>query len=346
MIQVMATRRRGFTLVELLIVVAIIGLLLALLMPAVQMAREAGRRISCTSNLRQLGTASHSFYESRGHFPTGAEAKRYSTMINNVLIETANPFTFYRWSSLAHLTPYLEQTVAYNTLNLKLPLYGPNLLVMPENVAGAKLIVPLFLCPSDRSEVVSEGFGPTNYAACAGSGAGGGSPLDADGIFYVNSATRTSDILDGTSHTAFMSESTLGDGPESSTDATQMEMDTAYKFVQSAPLDETKCATAKRYNVSNRRGFAWASGELRCALYNHYYPPNYAGFDCIGVRMDGGLDVVYTPYGWRAARSRHPGGVNVLFADGSVRFARNEVDMAVWTAASTRRGREAVADIE
>ena len=331
--------RRGFTIVELLVVIAILGLLLALLMPAVQMAREAGRRMSCTSNLRQLGTASHSFYEARGHFPTGAEAKQYSDM-------TANPYTFYRWSALAHLTPYLEQTVAYNTLRLRLPLYGPNLLVTPENAAGVKLIVPLFLCPSDRGEVVAEGFGPTNYAACVGSGQGGGSPLDADGVFYVNSATRTSDITDGTSHTAFMSESTLGNGPESTNDATQVESDTAYKFVQSAPLTESRCADARRFNVTSRRGFAWVSGELRCALYNHYYPPNYAGFDCIGVLMSGGPEVAYTPYGWRAARSRHPGGVNVLFADGSVRFARNEIDMAVWTAASTRRGREAVADIE
>ena len=331
--------RRGFTIVELLVVIAILGLLLALLMPAVQMAREAGRRMSCASNLRQLGTASHSFYEARGHFPTGAEAKQYPAV-------PANPYTFYRWSALAHLTPYLEQTVAYNTLQLKLPLYGPNLSVTPENLAGVALVVPLFLCPSDRGEVVGDGFGPTNYAACTGSGLGGGSPLDADGVFYVNSATRTADIPDGTSHTAFMSESTLGDGPESTSDPTLVEVDTAYKFSMIAPLTDALCANARRWNVTNRRGFAWASGELRCALYNHYYPPNYAGFDCIGVRLSGGPEVVYTPYGWRAARSRHPSGVNVLFADGSVRFARNEIDLAVWTAAATRRGRESVADIE
>ncbi|MBX9791083.1 MAG: DUF1559 domain-containing protein [Pirellulales bacterium] len=331
--------RRAFTIVELLVVIAIIGILLALLMPAVQFAREAGRRMSCTNNLRQLGVAAHSFYEARGHYPMGAEARQYSAV-------PANPFTFYRWSALAQLTPYLEQTAAHNALKLDLPLYGPNLQVTPENRIGVALVVSLFLCPSDRGEVVADGFGPTNYAACAGTGNGGGSPLEADGVFYVNSETRTADIVDGTSHTAMMSESTLGDGPESTTDATLVSVETAYKFSQTAPLTDTLCASARRYNVTNRRGFAWASGELRCALYNHYYPPNHAGFDCIGVRLSGGPEFVYTPYGWRAARSRHPGGVNVLFADGSVRFARNEIDMTVWLATATRRGREAVPEIE
>jgi prepilin-type N-terminal cleavage/methylation domain-containing protein/prepilin-type processing-associated H-X9-DG protein len=331
--------RRGFTIVELLVVIAIIGILLALLMPAVQMARETGRRLNCGSHLRQLGTAAQNFYSARGHFPTGAESRQYPGV-------PGNPHTFYRWSALAHLTPYLEQTAAHHALNLELPLYGPNLLVTPENAVGVSLVIPLFLCPSDRGEAVGEGFGPTNYAACAGTGIGGGSPLDADGVFYVNSETRTADIVDGTSHTTMMSESTLGDGPESTSDATLVNVDTAYKFSMIAPVTDALCASAKRWNVTNRRGFAWASGELRCALYNHYYPPNHAGFDCIGVRLSGGPDVVYTPYGWRAARSRHPGGVNVLFADGSVRFARNEIDLAVWSAAATRRGREALPEIE
>ncbi|MGD9648621.1 MAG: DUF1559 domain-containing protein [Pirellulales bacterium] len=331
--------RRGFTIVELLVVIAIIAILVALLMPAIQMARETGRRLSCASHLRQLGTAAQNFYSDRGHFPTGAESRQFSAV-------PGNPHTFYRWSALAHLTPFLEQTAAHNALRLELPLYGPNLLVTPENATGVALVIPLFLCPSDRGEVVGEGFGPTNYAACTGSGSGGGSPLDADGIFYVNSETRTADIVDGTSHTAMMSESTLGDGPESTADPTLVNVETAYKFSTVAPVTDAMCANARRWNVTNRRGFAWASGELRCALYNHYYPPNHADFDCIGVRLSGGPEVVYTPYGWRAARSRHPGGVNVLFADGSVRFARNEVDMAVWRGASTRRAREAVVEIE
>ncbi len=90
--------------------------------------------------------------------------------------------------------------------------------------------------------------------------------------------------------------------------------------------------------MSDPRGFSWADGEFRCGLYNHYYPPNSPTPDCLGV-VSGGLPPVrYTPYGWRTARSRHTGGVNMLYADGSVRFIDDGVSLSVWQAVSTRSG--------
>ena len=82
------------------------------------------------------------------------------------------------------------------------------------------------------------------------------------------------------------------------------------------------------------------SGEYRCALYNHYYLPNQPIFDCIAAKTDGGKELEFTPFGWRAARSRHLGGVNLLVADGSVQWIDNGVEPAVWLAWSTRKGDE------
>jgi prepilin-type N-terminal cleavage/methylation domain-containing protein/prepilin-type processing-associated H-X9-DG protein len=322
-------KRRGFTLVELLIVIAIIGVLVSLLLPAVQASRAAASRNACANNLRQVGLAAQNHVAARGYFPSGSVAKEFP----------AQPFTawtFYRWSALAELTPYLENTAAYNSLNLSVPLYGADLQVRPENVAGVKIFVREFLCPSDLERAVSENFGPTNYAMCAGSGIGGGTPRDTDGVFFMNSQTTPAKITDGLSKTALISESTLGQPQQSNRDPR-----TDYKFVFASPLSDVICGATNQWNMSDPRGFAWVNGEFRCGLYNHYMTPNSATFDCMGVQLGGGVKLQFTPYGWRAARSNHPGGVNVALADGSLRFVGDEVDAVVWTALSTIAGGEA-----
>ncbi len=325
-------RAAGFSLVELLVVIAIIGILIALLLPAVQAAREASRRSSCQNNLRQIGVALHNFEQTFKKLPTGSDSKPYPD-------NPANAHTFYRWSTLAYLAPYLEQGAAFDQLDLKLPLYN-NFAVTPQNVAGAAKVIPTFLCPSDSDTPVAKNFGPTCYAACAGTGVGGGSPFDADGVFFVNSELRLARITDGTSHTVAFSESVLGSGKENHSDPLLVDHQTMYAFVFTTPLTEAACSSATKWNVTNRRGFAWVNGEYRCALYNHYLPPNVKRCDCIANRITGGLDVRYAPYGWRAARSRHPGGVNVLLVDGSGHFAADTIDLAVWQALATRDGGE------
>lgn len=109
--------RNAFTLVELLVVIAIMGILVALLLPAVQAAREAARRMSCSNNLKQIGLALHHFHDSRREFPAGSPSKTCQGY-------EGIPARQYRWGPLAMLTPYLEQCNVYNPLNLAVPLYG------------------------------------------------------------------------------------------------------------------------------------------------------------------------------------------------------------------------------
>src|SRR5262245_28259531 len=174
---------RGFTLVELLVVIAIIGTLIALLLPAVQGSRESSRRTQCANNIRQLGLAMQSCESSLKRFPPGSDSKPYDPF-------PLHPHTFYRWSTLAHLTPYMEQSAVHNALRLDLPLYDPTYAVTAENKPAVSQILGEFLCPSDRGQRLHKDFGPTNYAACSGSGNNGGSPHNADGVFFVNSKVR------------------------------------------------------------------------------------------------------------------------------------------------------------
>ena len=329
-------RRRGLTLIEVLIVCAILGVLMAALLPAVQAAREAARRSNCGNNMRQIGLAAVAFEAARGTFPVGSESRPWPA-------QPRHPHQFYRWSGLAHASPFFEASELIGDLDLTVPLYGTGFQVMPQNRAVVARIVPLFLCPSDSRTIASAGFGPTNYALCAGSGAGGGTPFDADGMCFVNSRVRARGVTDGLSKTVLASESVLGTGPLASDDRAAQSTQGSYAFVTEVPLTTAICAAANSWNYLNQRGFSWANGEYRSAVYSHWLQPNAATMDCIANdTSSANIARTLAVWGWRAARSRHVGGVNVALADGAVRFVEDGVDAAVWSAAATRAGGEAL----
>jgi prepilin-type N-terminal cleavage/methylation domain-containing protein/prepilin-type processing-associated H-X9-DG protein len=341
-------RRRGaFTLVELLVVIAIIGILIALLLPAVQKVRESANRTQCLNNMKQIGIALHHYHDGQGSFPPSMRSAKF----------------FDQWSALAFLNPYLEQTNIFSAMDLTTPMFQQDMtstdgFSVPQgnvppplgNPFAVQQVVKLFLCPSDRAEPVAfnrykiPSWGPTNYCVCTGTGLkGGGSSNNTDGIFFAGSTTRFSDIVDGTSNTIALSESVLGRGQAGFAVPKPPKVDvfTTYvsvPFPTLGPLMDSNCQNAPNINYVDLRGFQWASGEVRCASYNHYYTPNSTTPDCTGIDFD------FSDLGWKAARSRHPSGVNVLLADGSGRFVENSISLTTWRSLATRNGGEVVGD--
>ncbi len=160
---------------------------------------------------------------------------------------------------------------------------------------------------------------------------------------FANSRVRIGDITDGTSTTACMSESVLGDGTQSvfsSTPPGPPLTTYGYLLTFQSSLDDTSCASPSAFNYADLRQFLWYSGEMRNTAYNHYYLPNSKNYDCITNAAALG----YTAIGWKAARSKHTGGAHLLLCDGSVRFAADSVNGVLWRSLGTRNGSEVIGD--
>lgn len=336
--------RPGFTLIELLVVTAIIGVLIGLLVPAVQKVREAAARTECANNLKQLGLAVHNFEGGFHRLPAAFRAEVPAAF-------AGMPGYFFAWSAFAELNPYLEQTAIHSSMDLSLPIWmPPTYNISGPNQFAVGHTVSLFLCPSDNMQPVDGGygvatFGPTNYAVCVGSGTTNGSApyglmWNSDGMFTAKHKGRIAEVTDGMSNTAMISESALGTGPSNASSPTiPGNPQTVYAYVKGKSLTPAECAAATDWNVSQKRGYMWATGELRCSSYNHFLTPNSPTPDCLTNDYTPG-EGVYTSAGFRAARSKHGGGVNLVLGDGSVRFVSDTVSQTTWLALSTRGGND------
>ncbi|HEX6961434.1 MAG TPA: DUF1559 domain-containing protein [Lacipirellula sp.] len=192
--------RGAFTLVELLVVVAIIGVLVALLLPAVQAAREAARRSHCQNNLRQIGVALHAYHGANGAFPVGCVEKR---------VHSKPEARQLAWS--ASLLPQLEQQPLWQSIDFSSPYDSPR------NAAAARTKVPVYLCPSTTrlaagrdGTVVTSPAGDYRAAATDYGGVYGAAQLhpSSNGVMLFDRAVSLKEITDGSSQTLIIAEDT------------------------------------------------------------------------------------------------------------------------------------------
>jgi prepilin-type N-terminal cleavage/methylation domain-containing protein/prepilin-type processing-associated H-X9-DG protein len=278
--------RKGFTLIELLVVLAIVSLLLALLLPAIQKVRAAADRLICQSNLRQIGVALHNYHNDYSRLPAG-----YTAAMSHV--DGASDTTP-GWAWSAHLLPYIEQDAVYRNLQIQLPIEDSR------NATGIQSRIKLYLCPSDEPPTepfpIVDAFGamitraaPSSYAANCG---GDESEVEAGtgmGVFYRNSRTRLTDLTDGTHCTVLVGERAWLNAKGNWAGAVNRGV------LQRGEQNPCPGNSAASYPAA---AFALAHGHLNNATGD----------------TDGGLDDF---------SSRHPGGSNFLFGDGSVRFLRS-----------------------
>jgi prepilin-type N-terminal cleavage/methylation domain-containing protein len=322
----MPQSRRAFTLIELLVVMAIIGTLIALLLPAVQSAREAARRTQCRNNLKQIGVALHHYHDVWRTLPFGN--------IDAPFVDPTIPSAQYGWSAFTAILPYAEQLALFKMLDLNVPeIGGPNQNYGPftQNLTAISEVVPLYLCPSDAFRIVQAGWGPMDYVACAGTVTDPDSGPQ-NGAFYSNSHTRLADITDGTSNTILVSESVLGAGGEAFSTTINGDPKTFYVELNFQPATDFNCGNPTLYG--RLRNFGWVDGSFDSGLYNHYYTPNSVNLDCFSLSAPTSVR--------RTARSYHPMGVLALFGDGSVRFVQDNIDLTIWQGLSTTQGAESV----
>jgi prepilin-type N-terminal cleavage/methylation domain-containing protein/prepilin-type processing-associated H-X9-DG protein len=345
-------RRPAFTLVELLVVIAILGVLIGLLLPAVQKVREAANRIACRNNLKQLGLALHNYHDAHDEFPGGVIA------IDDVQDGWATGFTY--------LLPFIEQQNLQTLYRFDVPWYDA------ANYTAVGTELKLFFCPSNRTAgrmdlrpIASQWntplppvAGATDYAFSKGANAAIHAdafrvPPAARGVFgiarrgadgTVTGTTRLADIADGTSSTFAMGEAAGGSFPvRSLTNPGQTASD---PFTgQPALLEQTWGATG-----FGDPSHAWYGSVLAATAQFGLPPdprdepmnrrpgtPTVWGSDSSGMNSSG-RDLV------SGFRSRHTSGCHFLFCDGSVRFVREGINPATFRAMSTMAGGEVVSE--
>lgn len=310
------TVRSGFTLIECLVAIAIVGVLVALLLPAIQAAREAARRTQCSNNLRQYGIALHNYHSVTGVLPPGVLVNFYS-MHTQMLSQ-------------------MEHANIYNCINFDIA--APAALFI-ENLTCARTATSIFICPSDylsnNSNTPGMNFCMTNYAGCADNGLSVGVPTN--GMFDTGNV-GFKDVADGLSMTVAMSEFLVG---RNDTAERRRTIYVPSDHRNGPPNDlgqfTSRCLGLDRMepNFGTIKGQIWMIGQKDFTLYNHTLPVNSPS--CSNTMSS------LATLGSSTASSLHPGGADCLFGDGHVRFVRESVEASVWRALATRSGGEVIA---
>jgi prepilin-type N-terminal cleavage/methylation domain-containing protein/prepilin-type processing-associated H-X9-DG protein len=335
----MRSRSSGFTLIELLVVIAIIGVLIALLLPAVQSAREAARRIQCTNNLKQIGLGLHQYLSS---FDVGPPVGSVDIAGNS----TGSGRVPQTASVHLRLTNYLEQRAVYDAYNFMLGdvVSGSS---VPANTTVMSTLIPGYLCPSDpnpgTTENLAVGFDArvttVNYAVNGGTNRQnyggivngvtwwlGGNPLFGNRVTFAT-------VTDGTSNTAAMSEWVKGTSGQNTRGYNLVY--SISQYTNGGPWNDFTLCTSANVPLWDFKGEYWTLQDTgRGGPYYHVMSPNQPA--CAVFAGFGNVDSFIGP------SSLHPGGVNVLFLDGSVRFIKSTIDLPTWNALGTRAGGEVI----
>ncbi|HPU08025.1 MAG TPA: DUF1559 domain-containing protein [Thermogutta sp.] len=317
-------RQRAFTLVELLVVIAIIGILIALLLPAIQAAREAARRSQCTNNLKQIGLALHNFHDTYGRFPAANHEKNFAVPAGS----GDYPNSAHRWGFTVPLLPYIEQKALYDDMiqnyigktdpngNSYCPWYG---------CPPTRTWIATLICPSDSRarEVLTwnDGKTPTSYKCNRGDQWLNWDWWETRGVFGNGSKVEVTigTITDGTSNTIAVSEAVIGiQGSRKVTEAIAVNVGAYNSAPPSLCLNQVGANRTFWGDVQGsdwQVGWRWADGINPHTLFYPMLPPN--GPSCGNSGEDWCIVT---------ASSRHPGGVNVLFVDGAVKFISETID--------------------
>jgi prepilin-type N-terminal cleavage/methylation domain-containing protein/prepilin-type processing-associated H-X9-DG protein len=359
--------RRGFTLIELLVVIAIIAILIGLLLPAVQKVREAAARMKCQNNLKQMVLAAHNYESTNGTLPP----RNGTVLINGVVY--ANDA-----SPQALLLPYVEQSNKYNQFNLNYRTWNDTNVVtgaftpgptgLGINLAARIQDIPIYICPSDPSTTrrgarqtntsdLTYPEGRLNYLGCLGTTSqftttGPGAGIFASGPVTAGQLLKGVAIVaitDGTSNTAMFGEvmRTTDTWPHVSGIRTNtvIILDAS---VSGGPDSDGRaipsCATGNPWNSSiSYTGLQFDRDLWGTTFYTHTLPPNWNRLVTSGTQQYNCGDTAIAHF-HVAASSYHTGGVNVGFADGSVRFVNDAINFAAWQAMGSRAGGEVVSD--